>query len=630
MGLAAPTELQADEVAETAHRIVQQSGLKEREDVASVTILPPVTENEMREIVECISKAEDDEDQQVWYDHFRRTSPELAVKMRASNVTEEDLRTSAAAAQCSLATGESDNESIRDFESGTSAIEYHRTEPYIFRRETSLSNARYRRRVVPVVDTSMEGQRAVRWKAEVDSDDDGEVRQRSFIRSTAEAVREGAPAVSASMEEWTAQYKDWKRQSEGLPQASLCDEYTVTSEVLREIEESIQAKSASFSGSMHTLRDNLWKTLELGSRTWNTSGNRSSNCGGCGFYVFRGTVNMHICAKEETPKEEIPISPCTTCGVWLHTGGECYAKHMKEHFFKVYVRGLATEKDASIAQQAIITERLAAADLTDPLASFEASRMPYDSDARGKTGVAPTLSSCEGESTEEDLPFGDLWCGKCGSTACFKQSDDCLKERKFKKGTVRMACELWHFVETEKDQIRQSATEEELQADGLGEFNDRGDSAVGVDQQSLDPRAPRAPDLDAVTLAAAKHPDFVKYYQVIIAKRYDGKEAMHIWTARDKAKKMIAYSERRNRSLFGAETFGKATKDKDQKMSEAKQAQEEGISSELEKAGIAAETSDPPQDDCFRYKVVPATEGRVTTREEYLKLSQVDREEADR
>ena len=65
-------------------------------------------------------------------------------------------------------------------------------------------------------------------------------------------------------------------------------------------------------------------------------------------------------------------------------------------------------------------------------------------------------------------------------------------------------------------------------------------------------------------------------------------------------------------------------------MSEAKQAQEQGISSELEKAGIAAETSDPPRDDCFRYKVVPATEGRVTTREEYLKLSQEDREEADR
>ena len=129
--------------------------------------------------------------------------------------------------------------------------------------------------------------------------------------------------------------------------------------------------------------------------------------------------------------------------------------------------------------------------------------------------------------------------------------------------SVRMACELWHFVETKRKRIRQGATKEELEADGLGEFHDRGDSAVGVDQQSLDPRALRAPDLDAVTLAAAKHPDFVKYYQVIIAKRYDGKEEMHIWTARDKAKKMIAYTERRNRSLFGTGTSGTATKEKD-------------------------------------------------------------------
>ena len=170
-----------------------------------------------------------------------------------------------------------------------------------------------------------------------------------------------------------------------------------------------------------------------------------------------------------------------------------------------------------------------------------------------------------------------------------------------------MACELWHFVETEKDQIRQSATEEELQADGLGEFNDRGDSAVGVDQQSLDPRAPRAPDLDAVTLAGAKNPYFVKYYQVM---ETFGKatKTCHVCGQQCDAwchnTRSGCSSECYGACILGKDHSGhhlceehdekdvpptqlveqtkeKATKDKDQKMSEAKQAQEEGIRSEL-------------------------------------------------
>ena len=204
-------------------------------------------------------------------------------------------------------------------------------------------NVRYRRRVMPVVDTSMEGQRAVRWQAEAESDEDGEVQQRSFIRSTADAVKEGTAAVSTSMEEWAAQYEDWKRQAEALPQASLCDEHTVTAEVLRQVEESIQEKARAERpegvGSGHALRDSLWRTLELGSRTWNSTGVRSSNCGGCGFHVFRGGA-----------KTVTPIPPCATCGVWLHTGGECYAKHMKEHFSDCLLYTSPSPRDRNVSR----------------------------------------------------------------------------------------------------------------------------------------------------------------------------------------------------------------------------------------------------------------------------------------
>lgn len=72
--------------------------------------------------------------------------------------------------------GESDEESVKDFQSGRGKVRWHVRKPYFYRRGRNLDGYRYRRRMRLTVETNK-----LIWSHEEDSDDDGFVHQETFI-----------------------------------------------------------------------------------------------------------------------------------------------------------------------------------------------------------------------------------------------------------------------------------------------------------------------------------------------------------------------------------------------------------------------------------------------------------------
>ena len=76
-----------------------------------------------------------------------------------------------------FATGQSDEESIRDQDTGPGRVRWHKRDRYMYVRQRG-HYTRYRRRVKPVFGPGNEG---FQWKYQVESDDAGDVNQESFI-----------------------------------------------------------------------------------------------------------------------------------------------------------------------------------------------------------------------------------------------------------------------------------------------------------------------------------------------------------------------------------------------------------------------------------------------------------------
>ncbi len=82
--------------------------------------------------------------------------------------------------QICFAEGDSDADSVRDWESGPNPVRWSKRDPYFYRREPNLEDIPYRRRCKVALVAGVGPQ----WMPEVDSDDDGYVRQKSFMTSS--------------------------------------------------------------------------------------------------------------------------------------------------------------------------------------------------------------------------------------------------------------------------------------------------------------------------------------------------------------------------------------------------------------------------------------------------------------
>ena len=99
-----------------------------------------------------------------------------------STVQDEDLVEITKSEQVVCASGESDRESIRDFDSGTGRFRWNRRSPYWFKRELCADEdeqgMKYRRRMKPAVAGS-----SLVWKPEYPDNEDGSNEQPSFALS---------------------------------------------------------------------------------------------------------------------------------------------------------------------------------------------------------------------------------------------------------------------------------------------------------------------------------------------------------------------------------------------------------------------------------------------------------------
>ena len=99
-------------------------------------------------------------------------------------MTDEALVSCTENAEVEYAKGDSDAESIRDYDAPARG-QWHIVDPYFYCRETNLEDMRYRRRMRPTPRSAQ----VLDWDVEVEADEDGYVKQQSFTRSLHQSVK---------------------------------------------------------------------------------------------------------------------------------------------------------------------------------------------------------------------------------------------------------------------------------------------------------------------------------------------------------------------------------------------------------------------------------------------------------
>ena len=146
---------------------------------------------------------------------IRKTYPNLTAEELSLLDGYDDSVISAKtrANQVCFATGNSDAESIRDQDTGPGQVRWHKRDRYIYVRQRGHC-ARYRRRMKPVFGPGGEG---FGWTVEVESDDAGDVDQKSFILpadieidpiSGLPVGRTSAETLEAQRQEWAVKYEE--------------------------------------------------------------------------------------------------------------------------------------------------------------------------------------------------------------------------------------------------------------------------------------------------------------------------------------------------------------------------------------------------------------------------------------
>ena len=113
--------------------------------------------------------------------HLREAQPDVLSALKLLEVSNHDLSTSWTCSNVEYADGDSEAESICDYDSGLGNIRWHRREQYFYRKETNLESRPYRRRMQLVVGKVGRDSYSLNWEAECESDnDDGYVNQQTF------------------------------------------------------------------------------------------------------------------------------------------------------------------------------------------------------------------------------------------------------------------------------------------------------------------------------------------------------------------------------------------------------------------------------------------------------------------
>jgi len=388
-------------------------------------------------------------------------------------------------AKVTCASGESDAESIRDQESGPGKFRWHRRDPYWYRREPCLDNCKNFRRMMKFSVEPAEGEGHFAWIPLVDSDDDGEVKQPSFVLSStiatdAEGYAQGTHkhlqpvdskydnATTKADEEWRKVFGKGFEASLAIKDAvpELTDDtidVAMLGDLLSQFVMDQEERSIGYAV------DELLEAMRWGMSKRAIGAARGTDvCGRCFEPLFdEGTENV-----------ELQI--CPVCNRWIHE--YCYEFHMGVHVPGILCLGVrrnaaacppqgakcmrcrklladsstycmtcrqimgfpARELESELdepaaASDAQASERLqregtsqarapsaqpaAAAGSSGPLDEFFQSRAPFTLSRKNKV-----RKYARGDSSEEEgLPEVD-YCTQCGSMECNRQPSLCAEQ----------------------------------------------------------------------------------------------------------------------------------------------------------------------------------------------------------
>lgn len=365
--------------------------------------------------------------------------PEKSILLQIQRLPEEDLVQCMQDQKVHFASGDSDDDSVRDYDSGPGKIQCHKRMPYTYRREIGAANVYYRRRIKLFVEDG-----SPNWRKMTDSDEEGGPKQESFVLSaTLEQDAAGVPiGEKIETEELpfrtqaalltipgTKEEMDTPLLKAHLVNYSevLVDRVTTHAKELPPLsgkeDDSVQTTMLADCKLAGVLED-LCITMRNGYGAPSAVCLRELTCPECTRGVFYG----------EDPEQGLDNEICRHCNAMVHS--ECAHAHLTNHIQDCICRGVVKRETSVKAQQELDAdfgldkflslkepavepvEENAAVDVgapVDPMAEFFQSRPKVTERQLENARKLDARREQQTESSGEEGLAPLLWCSTCGS-----------------------------------------------------------------------------------------------------------------------------------------------------------------------------------------------------------------------
>ena len=126
-------------------------------------VTPTMTGEEVVEVIASV-EGQNQDDREKFLERFQGVWPEAALQLLRAGVDAETACRQTSDQKVEYAAGDSDADSVRDYDSGPGKVRWQRRRPYWYRRDTNENDLTYRRRMKPQLRASsapqLSGQRA--------------------------------------------------------------------------------------------------------------------------------------------------------------------------------------------------------------------------------------------------------------------------------------------------------------------------------------------------------------------------------------------------------------------------------------------------------------------------------------
>ena len=342
-----------------------------------------------------------------------------------------------------FANGDSDSESIRDYDAGPGLQRWHRRDQYFYRREENVEGQTYRRRM-KLIDNTVPWQAPI-WTEETEADADGYVRQKSFIEPSTVLIDEVTGEAKGLVK-----YEDPHLEAEGNPlvPAWRLNQKAIEFKIQQpptsaEPDLELRDQWLSVMGyKVHKLEE-LWMVINQGHDPLSGGLSRDLRCVACGD-PWKGQS-----VAQGAPE---PLIACVYCNGLVHEA--CKEKHDQKHIEEDFYKGLrrreegirraeaagrvsaeAKEKlEASIRERGSLLSSVPGGPIRSPatdatLEEFHETRTKFTA-ADFEVRRSRKRKDLQGDTSDEEGLEPVEFCSSCGSARCWMEVDRCKSQEK--------------------------------------------------------------------------------------------------------------------------------------------------------------------------------------------------------